>query len=116
MGEDATYGSSALDLQGVVRIVVGPVDRVTHDALMPGGRRYAALQGFIEHWLAARATAELEVLVKGSEAPALRLGDGYGATLGAEARYSKEAPRQVCVRVPLVGETGDVVRSYRDVA
>jgi type VI secretion system protein ImpH len=116
MGEDATYGSSARDLQGVVRIVVGPVDRATHDALMPGSRRYAALQGFVEHWLAARATAELEVLVKGSEAPALRLGDSYGATLGAEARYSKEAPREVCVRIPLLGDTGDVVRSYRDVA
>ena len=112
MGEDATYGGSAVDPQGAVRIVVGPVDRATHDALMPGGRRYTALSAFVGHWLAGRASAELEVLVAGSEAPCLRLGDDYGATLGAEARYSGDDANEVRVRVPLVAAPDQATRSY----
>jgi type VI secretion system protein ImpH len=112
MGESATYGGNAVDAQGVVRIVVGPVDRAMHDALMPGGRRYGALSVFVAHWLAGRASAELEVLMAGPEAPCLRLGDDYGASLGAEARYSSDATDEVRVRVPLGATADEGTRSY----
>ncbi|MGO8992075.1 MAG: type VI secretion system contractile sheath large subunit [Polyangiaceae bacterium] len=114
LGEDASYGASALDVNGTVRIQVGPVDRQTYEALLPGGDRHRQIQPLVETWLASRAVAELDILVAAEDAPALCLGEAYGGTLGVDAQYRAPDTRHVRARVPLPADPGGESADYVD--
>ena len=110
MGLDATFGGSAPDAQGSLRVTVGPVDAATYEELMPGGPRYDDLSAFLLHWTASRARVDLDVLLERGAAPQLSLGGDYGATMGNEARFGGEPSTRTRVRVPLVADADDPTR------
>lgn len=114
LGVDAAYGDEAFDTDGVVRIQVGPVNRTIYEELLPGGARYRVLQPLLEEWLAARARAELEVLLPSEEAPALRLGTGFGGSLGVDSRHAAPDVSIVRVRILLLSDPSSVTPTYHD--
>ncbi len=116
LGEDASYGESALDANGRVRIQLGPVDRKTYETLMPGGARYRQMQPLVDMWLASRADAELDVIVPAEDAPVLCLGEAYGATLGVDAQYRDPDTRSVRARVLLLADPSGEAPDYLDEA
>lgn len=112
MGIDANFGGSGLDTQGSLRVTLGPVDAATYEALMPGGAQHGELAAFLDHWTASRVRLELDVLVEAGELPDLCLGDGYGASMGREARFGAASGAALCVRVPLERDGGEAARRY----
>jgi type VI secretion system protein ImpH len=112
LGVDAAYGAGALDADGLLRILVGPVDRETYEELMPGGARYRAMQPLVDEWLVARTVAELEVVLASEVAPRATLGEAFGGTLGVDARYSSRDEAHVRVRVLLLAEPTMATRTY----
>jgi len=113
LGVDAAYGDEALDTDGIVRIAVGPVSRALYEELLPGGARYRVLQPLLEEWLAARAKAELEILLPNEEAPALRLGEAFGSALGVDSRIPTDGAL-VRVRVLLLADPSAVTPTYHE--
>ncbi len=114
LGLNAAYGQEALDTSGIVRILVGPVSRGLYEALLPGGSRYRALQPLVDEWLAARAQAELEVLISAADAPTLRLGDSFGGALGIDSRRARRDVSWVRMRVLLLADSAAAAPSYHD--
>ena len=113
LGVDAAYGDEALDVDGIVRITVGPVSRGVYEELLPGGARYRVLQPLLDEWLASRAKAELEILLPSAEAPALRLGEEFGGALGVDSRQATDAAF-VRVRVLLLADHRAATPTYHD--
>jgi type VI secretion system protein ImpH len=114
LGVDASYGDEALDTDGTVRIVVGPVSRAIYEELLPGAARYRVLQPLLDEWLASRAKAELEVLLSGAEAPRVRLGEAFGSKLGVDSRQAADDVPFVRVRMLLLADHGAVTPTYHD--
>jgi type VI secretion system protein ImpH len=114
LGVDYAYGDEALDTDGVVRIVVGPVGRAVYEELLPGGARHRVLQPLLDEWLASRAKAELEILVPSGEAPSFTLGADFGGALGVDTRLAEEDTRLVRVRILLSDDPTAVRPSYHD--
>lgn len=114
LGEDASYGSSALDPSGIIRLTLGPVDRAGYEALMPGGVRYRQMGPLLESWLSSRAVAELDVLVPAHLAPSFQLGDDYGSSLGGDAQYRAPDTQMVHARVLLSNDPHQQAVTYLD--
>ncbi len=114
LGEDAAYGDEALDVDGIVRIRVGPVPRALYEELLPGGARYRRLQPLVDEWLASRAKVELEILVAANDAPTLKLGDTFGGVLGVDSRQATGGRSVVRVRVFLQADYRAATPTYHD--
>jgi type VI secretion system protein ImpH len=106
------YGDGCEDEAGLVRIHVGPVDRATYEALMPGGAAYATLERIAARVFGATVDAEIEVHIHRDHAPVTRLGRLEGGRLGIDTRYGTTRQQMLSVRVPLVAGATEVRRLF----
>ncbi|WP_394848627.1 type VI secretion system baseplate subunit TssG [Pendulispora brunnea] len=101
LGVDFVYGETRSDREGAVRLHIGPVDRATHESMMPGGDEYAKLERLTNRIFGAKVLVELEVHLGADDTPRWTLGGG--SALGIDTRYTI-ADETVHVRAPLLPE------------
>jgi type VI secretion system ImpH/TssG family protein len=111
LGEGLVYGDGCAESEGLVRLVVGPVDLATGESLMPGGARYAQLQRLARQLLASAVHVEIEVELAPGEAPCCVLGELAGSRLGVDSRYSTDADAAVHMRAPLLADARSAERT-----
>jgi type VI secretion system protein ImpH len=111
LGEDLVYGDGCTEAEGLVRILVGPVDRETSEALMPGGKLYDRLERLTRQIFAGAVDVELEVEIAPEAAAVTRLGSPLGGRLGLDTRYSADAGAPVRIRTQLVREASGARRA-----
>lgn len=114
LGEGLVCGASAVDIDGRLRLRIGPVDRAGLQALMPQGADWYALHAATRWLLDDGLEVELEVVVASGEAPKVRLGEPGGGTLGIDAVVRAEDSRPLLFTIPL--REGAVVADSRVVA
>jgi type VI secretion system protein ImpH len=112
LGVNLVYGDGCQDLEGLVRIHVGPVGGATYRSLMPEGDAYPGLER-LAHWIFAGAVdVELEVEIQSQDAPAFALGETSGGRLGIDTRYTAEKRAELHVRVSLTGDPANRRRTF----
>ncbi|WP_394838108.1 type VI secretion system baseplate subunit TssG [Pendulispora rubella] len=101
LGVDFVYGETRSDREGAIRLHIGPVDRATHESMMPGGDVYAKLERLTSRVFGAKVLVELEVHLAADDTPRWTLGGA--SALGVDTRYTI-ADETVHVRAPLLPE------------
>ncbi len=101
LGLGAFAGSEVRAIGGVLRVRIGPVGLGARDRFLPGGEEFTRLLDATEEVVGGRVQVELELLVRGGDELAARLGAARGATLGVDALVTSTPPAELRVRVPL---------------
>jgi type VI secretion system protein ImpH len=81
LGETLTLGGRVEDRSGRFRTRLGPVDRATFEALLPGGAHHDHLRHVVEQFTGGVLEAEVEVILA-EGASGVSLGDPSSAKLG----------------------------------
>jgi type VI secretion system protein ImpH len=102
LGEDLVYGDGCTEAEGLVRVLLGPVDAETCESLMPGGAQYLRLERLTRQLFAGTKDVEVEVEVAPDEAPRCVLGQPAGGRLGVDTLYSADRNAAVRMRAPLL--------------
>jgi type VI secretion system protein ImpH len=86
LGQDCTLGNKVLSRQSGFRLSMGPMSHDRYVTLLPGSEDLKVLWALIKLFVQDRFDADVELLLRGDEAPALRLsskeGDGPVSRLG----------------------------------
>jgi len=109
LGGDFTVGRSVLDCAGRFRVVVGPLDYGTFEALMPGGERYARMRDIVLQFSPAHLEPELELVLAPETAPRFQLGSERGARLGVTTHLTSGREKTMRARVVMSEDTGTAV-------
>lgn len=98
LGEDAMVGARVFDLQGTVRLHVGPLPYAAFRALLPDGAEARRLSDLAALALGAEMSFRMHLTVRPAEVPALRLGGDpdspTASRLGWNTWAASQAPRQ----------------------
>ncbi|HTQ43584.1 MAG TPA: type VI secretion system baseplate subunit TssG [Polyangiaceae bacterium] len=78
LGTSATLGERIWDVQGRMRIVVGPVGWSDFQRFLPGGRSVARLTELVRDFVHREFDWDVQVLLKRDEVPGASLGDRNG--------------------------------------
>jgi type VI secretion system protein ImpH len=105
IGQSFVIGRQVSDRSGRFRIVLGPVDFPTFQALMPGGARHDKLRDVVLQFSPYNLEAELEVILGDEHSVRFQLGNENGARLGVNTHLPREHSK---------GMRGRVVLSYSD--
>jgi type VI secretion system protein ImpH len=83
LGVDLTIGGEVYDISGKFGIRIGPLDWPTYESFVPDQPRAKETRALAERFCCDPLLFTLEVLVRGSEVPDLRLGaDATAGRLG----------------------------------
>jgi type VI secretion system protein ImpH len=87
LGRDAVIGNRVWDVQGKVRVVVGPVDADAFYSLLPGGAARKPLTDLVRLYLGLEFDAEIRVVLKPAAVPWAQLthDEDRGPRLGRTA-------------------------------
>jgi predicted component of type VI protein secretion system len=91
-----------VEVEGLIRLFVGPVDGATCERLMPGGREYDRLERVTRQLFASSVELEIEVELAPRQAPTCELGRSGGGRLGVDTRYTADPDAPVRIRAPLL--------------
>lgn len=105
VGQSFVIGGHVRDRSSRFRIVVGPVDFATFQALMPGGARHPKLRDTVLQFSPLHLEAELEVVLGAEHAVRFRLGDPDGSRLSINTHIPRPNVR---------GMRGRVILSYSE--
>jgi type VI secretion system protein ImpH len=95
LGGDLTLGSSVEDRSGRFRVVLGPVNRSTFDALSPGGSSFWLLRAVLGEFARGVLEPEVSVVLDAASVPVLQLGDRAASELGRTTRLGGGASRPI---------------------
>jgi type VI secretion system protein ImpH len=112
LGEDFVYGDGCAETQGLVRVALGPVDKETYEAVMPGGAHYARLERLTRQLFAAAIDVELDVELMPKDADTCVLGQTAGSRLGIDTRYASDRSAPVRVRTRLFQNASAARRAF----
>jgi len=112
LGEDLVYGDGCVEAEGLVRVLIGPVDSATYESLMPGGADYARVERLTRQIFAGAVDLELEVHVAANDAVRCVLGRPAGGRLGIDTRYSADRDAPVRARVRLLQDASAARRVF----
>ena len=96
LGIDAVVGATIHDESGKFRLEVGPVGLADFRSLLPGGADASRIAMLVQLYTSDALDYDVDLLLKGEEAPPLRLGDTSTARLGRNAHLG--TPRTPLVR------------------
>lgn len=82
LGVGSVVGDEVYDVQARARIVLGPLERRTFDAFLPGGRAHRSLRAMARFFSDDELDLELKLVLRGPEVPAVVLGEPGDAPLG----------------------------------
>lgn len=104
MGVDLTVGSEVYDVGGCFFIRIGPVDWTTYVTFVPDQPRAMETRALVERFCCDPLLFTLEVTVRGSEIPELRLGgSGDAGRLGFTTWVRSQEMPDTAVRFASVG-------------
>jgi type VI secretion system protein ImpH len=107
LGRGARLGARLVGQTGLLRLIVGPVDRAGFNALLPGTPAHVRLRAIVDSVTGGLLDADAEIEVRAGEEPRARLGDRYGTRLGVNALVVRpRADRSLRIRVPLTDDAG----------
>jgi type VI secretion system protein ImpH len=109
LGVDFTIGRTVPDRSGRFRVVVGPVDFRTFEALMPGGERHAQLRDVILQIAPMHLEPELELILDTEQAPRFQLGTERGGRLGVTTHLPRRDMKTMRGRVILSEDVSQAV-------
>jgi type VI secretion system protein ImpH len=112
LGDDLVYGDGCTEAEGLVRLLVGPVDAATYESLMPGGQDYARLERLTRQVFADTVDLELEVQVAAKDAVTCVLGRRTGGRLGIDTRYSADRAAPLRAQVRLLQDASGARRVF----
>jgi type VI secretion system protein ImpH len=102
LGRGARLGRHLTGQTGLLRLLVGPLDRTTFEAFLPGGAEYSRLCGLVAERTGGMLDCEAEIEIRCGEEPRARLGKAHGTRLGATGLVGRpRADHPMRVRVPL---------------
>ncbi len=105
LGRGARLGARLLRQSGLLRLVVGPVDRAAFDALLPGTVNHSRLRAIVDSVTGGMLDVDAEIEIRRGEEPRARLGARYGTRLGSNTLVVRpRTDRSLLVRVPLTGD------------
>jgi type VI secretion system protein ImpH len=104
---DLALGRSVTDRSGRFRVVLGPVDYPTFEALMPGGSRHAQLRDVIMQFSPVHLEAEVELFLGADQAPRFQLGRDRGAVLGVTTQLAARTRKPMRARIILSDNPGE---------
>lgn len=73
LGDDALAGAAVWDVEGTFRVRVGPLDRATFRAFMPGGGALARLCELTRFYAGPALVFDVQMLLHGAEVPGVTL-------------------------------------------
>jgi type VI secretion system protein ImpH len=104
LGRGARLGRHLPLQTGLLRVLVGPVDRETYEAFMPGGPEFPRLSQIVASLTGGMLDCEAEIEIRCGEEPRARLGASHGTRLGLTALVGRpRVDRAVRVRVSVNG-------------
>lgn len=74
LGREAVLGTHVTDRSSRLRVVIGPLDYDQYQAFLPGTPRRRLLDELVRRTAPRHLTHEVELILRGPEVPALRLG------------------------------------------
>jgi type VI secretion system protein ImpH len=109
LSNNFAIGRTVADRSGRFRVVVGPVDYATFDALMPGGSRHAHVRDVIVRLSPAHVEPELELVLGAEHTPRFRLGSERGGRLGVTTHLPIRQGSAMRARVVLSEDLAEAV-------
>jgi type VI secretion system protein ImpH len=82
LGVSAVAGAKVWDRQYKIRLHVGPLTLAQYEQFLPGRRALVELRDWMRQLLGFDMLWDLQLVLKGNEVPALRLGHGAATALG----------------------------------
>jgi type VI secretion system protein ImpH len=102
LGRGARLGRHMPAQTGLLRVLVGPVDRETYEAFLPSGHEFPRLSQLVAALTGGMLDCEAEIEIRCGDEPRARLGAAHGSRLGATALVGRpRVDRAVRVRVPV---------------
>ena len=74
LGGTAVVGAKIWDCQGNFRILLGPLDYVNYERMLPGGDSFARLVGWVRQYIGDELAWDVQIGLQAAEVPDLRLG------------------------------------------
>jgi type VI secretion system protein ImpH len=102
LGRDTILGAAVRDAQHKFRIELGPLDRDTYAAFLPGGLRARQLTHWVRHYVGVEFAWDVRPVLRARDAAGVRLGGTH--PLGLAAWLGTRQPAQ--------GDAGDLVLDY----
>ncbi len=104
LGGGARLGRHLPAQTGLLRVLVGPVDRATYEAFLPGGPSYPKLAQIVGSLTGGMLDCDAEIEIRCGDEPRARLGSAHGTRLGVTALVGRpRVDRAVRVRVSVSG-------------
>jgi type VI secretion system protein ImpH len=75
VGVNVVIGSRVWDCQKKFRIRMGPLALKDYERMLPAGESFAGLKAWVRNYVGDELSWELQLILKASEVPALRLGE-----------------------------------------
>lgn len=107
LGREARIGRNMSGQSGLLRVSIGPVDRTTFDAFLPGGAELPRLRAIVDDIVGGMLDAEADIELSAKEEFRSALGSktGTATRLGRTSLVRAPKPdRPLRARVPLTGD------------
>ena len=75
LGVNTVVGSQVWDCQQKFKIALGPMSLKDYERMLPGGKSFAQLKSWVRNYAGDALNWELQLILKASEVPSVRLGE-----------------------------------------